>query len=38
MISFGGVAGTSLAQSAIQEAYRAVQDLKPKAYGFYEFI
>jgi len=31
-------AGTSLAQSAIGEAYRAVQDLKPKAYGFYEFI
>ena len=31
-------AGTSLVQSAISEAYRAVGDLTPKAYGFYEFV
>lgn len=31
-------AGTSLVQSAISEAYRAVNDLKPKAYGFYEVV
>jgi spermidine dehydrogenase len=37
-IANSDAAGTSLAQSAIQEAYRAVQDLKPKAYGFYEYI
>jgi spermidine dehydrogenase len=37
-IANSDAAGTSLAQSAISEAYRAVQDLKPRAYGFYEFI
>jgi spermidine dehydrogenase len=37
-IANSDAAGTSLAQSAIAEAYRAVQDLKPRAYGFYEFI
>ena len=31
-------AGTSLVQSAIGEAYRAINDLRPKAYGFYEFV
>ncbi len=31
-------AGTSLVQSAISEAYRAINDLKPKAYGFYEVV
>ena len=31
-------AGTSLVQSALSEAYRAVIDLRPKAYGFYEIV
>jgi spermidine dehydrogenase len=37
-IANSDAAGTSLASAAITEAYRAVQDLKPSAYGFYEFI
>ena len=37
-IANSDAAGTSLAQSAIYEAYRAVQDLKPRSFGFYEFI
>jgi spermidine dehydrogenase len=31
-------AGTSLVQSAISEAYRAINDLKPRSYGFYEVV
>lgn len=31
-------AGTSLVQSALSEAFRAVNDLRPKAYGFYEIV
>ena len=37
-IANSDAAGTSLASSAIYEAYRAVQDLKPRSFGFYEYI
>ena len=30
--------GQSLANAAIEEAWRAVNDLQPRAYGYYEAI
>jgi spermidine dehydrogenase len=31
-------AGASLAQAAFDEAFRAVRDLDPRVYGFYETV